>query len=213
LQAIVWGWTSFTWTYAQTYPAALRCIQQGRSLATQNRVVSAWLAAIEAEIQVHLGNSAACRQSLLEAEAGFGQTVSQEIAYLFEFHPLLILGYKGICLQQLYVKEKRETHHYLYEAQAALETALTKEVPLKRKLYYLSGLAGIFARKGEVEMACTSLIESVPLMAQVGTGSKTIRQHVRQVHQLLRAYKDTFSVQALDEHLAPLQIWEAQPDV
>ncbi len=58
LQAIVWGWMSFTWTYAKNYLEALRCVQRARSFAahTMESMTQAWLGAIEAEIQAHLHN-------------------------------------------------------------------------------------------------------------------------------------------------------------
>jgi tetratricopeptide (TPR) repeat protein len=62
LQAIVWGWRSFTWTYAKHYTKALRCVQQARSFATQmtDILTQAWLGAIASEIQACLGNREAC---------------------------------------------------------------------------------------------------------------------------------------------------------
>jgi hypothetical protein len=215
LQAIVWGWTSFTWTYAHSYKAALRCIQQARFLATQtpNRVVRAWLGAVEAEIQAHLYNSDACLQSLSDMEKGFDISPSQDILYLFEFHPALLLGYKGICLQQLYQREKPETHRFLQEAQASLELALASEAPLKRKLYYLSDLAAIYARKGEIENACSYVSESLPLITQIGNGSKTIHQHLLQVRALLQPYEDTLIIQQLDEQMAPFFLWAGKEDL
>ena len=208
LQAIVWGWMSFTWTYAKQYTGALKCVQYARSFAarTTNIITQAWLGAIEAEIQAHLHNTDACLQALRDMEGGIGAIPSQDISYLFEFNPVLLLGYKGICLQQFYQRQKPATHRLLQEAKTALEQALESEAPQKRKLYYLSDLAGVYARQEEVETACAYVIQCIPLMQQIGSGSKTIYKHLLQVRALLQPNEHTSFVQALDEQMAPLLI-------
>lgn len=206
LQALVWGWTSFTWTYAKQYNDALHCIQRASHyvIQTPDRTVQAWLGAVEAEIQAHLQNRDACLQSLQHMEHGFGTTPSQTISYLFEFNPVLLLGYKGVCLQQVYQKEQPETHHFLEEAREALEQALQSNAPMKRRLYYLTDLAGVYARQGEVEKACYYTTQTIPLILQIGNGSKTIQQHLLQTRALLQPYQETTHVQSLDEQMAPL---------
>ena len=206
LQALVWGWVSFTWTYSKQFADALLCLQQANHFATKtpDMIVQAWLGAIDAEIQAHLQDRTACLQSLDLMERAFGATPSQDISYLFEFNPVLLLGYKGVCLQELYRKQEPTTHHFLQEAKEALAQALASDAPVKRKLYYLSDLAGVYARQGEVETACSYVTQTVPLIIQVGNGSKTIRQHLLQARSLLRPYERTSYVQALDERMAPL---------
>jgi hypothetical protein len=86
----------------------------------------------------------------------------------------------------------------------ALAQALASDAPVKRKLYYLSDLAGVYALQGEVETACSYVTQTVPLLMQVGNGSKTIRQHLLQARMLLRPFERTSYVQALDERMAPL---------
>jgi transcriptional regulator with XRE-family HTH domain len=206
LQAIVWGWSSFTWTYAKCYSEALFCVQQARYFAkqTEDIMVQAWLGAIEAEIQAYLYNRKACLQSLKDMERGIGTSPSQGTSYLFEFNPVLLLGYKGVCLQQFYQRQDPTTHSLLRDAQEALELALASEAPAKRKLYYLNDLAGTYAHQGEVEAACSYVLQSIPLTIQVGSGSKTLRSHLLQVRALLQPYEQTSFVQALDEQIAPL---------
>ncbi|HEU0001692.1 MAG TPA: helix-turn-helix transcriptional regulator [Ktedonobacteraceae bacterium] len=206
LQALVWGWMSFTWTYAKQYNDALHCIQQASHYVTQtsDSTVQAWLGAIEAEIQSHLQNREACLQSLINMERGFGTSPSQTISYLFEFNPVLLLGYKGVCLQHIYQKQQPETHHFLEEAKEALEQALQSNTPLKRKLYYLTDLAGVYAHQGEVERACYYTTQTVSLILQIGNGSKTIQQHLLQTRALLQPYQETTHVHTLDEQMAPL---------
>jgi DNA-binding SARP family transcriptional activator len=206
LQALVWGWMSFTWTYAKQFADALLCVQQARFFAIQTHdlVVQAWLGAVEAEIQSHLHNQEACLQALRTMERAIGESPSQEISYLFEFNPALLLGYKGVCLQQFYRKQERATHFFLHESKEALELALSSNAPTKRKLYYLSDLAGAYAREGEVERACAFVGQTVPIIMQVGSGSKTIRQHLLEARSLLQPYEETSSVRSLDEQMAPL---------
>jgi hypothetical protein len=94
----------------------------------------------------------------------------------------------------------------LQEAKEALQQALLRDAPMKRKLYYLSDLAGVHARQGEVEAACSYVTQTVPFLMQLGSGSKTIRQHLLQARSLLQPYERTPSVQALDEQMAPLLV-------
>ncbi|HEU5382250.1 MAG TPA: hypothetical protein VFV38_43100 [Ktedonobacteraceae bacterium] len=210
LQAIIWGWTSFTWTYSQHYQKALHCIQHACHLATSTSdiCIHAWLAAIEAEIQSHLLNRDACEQWLTTLDRSLDVLPSLDTAYLFEFNPVLLLGYKGVCLQRLYQKQEPKTHSFLREAKEALEQALESEAPLKRKLYYLSDLASVYARQGEVEKACAYVTQSLSTVLQIGDGSKNIHKHLFQVHALLQPYKSVASVQTLDGQLNLLHLRE-----
>src|SRR5260221_13191596 len=160
---------SFTWTYAKQCTDALLCGQQARFFATQTHdlVVQAWLGAVEAEIQSHLHNQEACLQALRAMERAIGESPSQEISYLFEFNPALLLGYKGVCLQQFYQKHERAKRSFLREANEALEQALNSNAPTKRKLYYLSDLAEAYAREGEVEKACSYIAQTFPIIMQI----------------------------------------------
>ncbi len=207
LQGIILGWASFTWTYSQQYQKALHCIQSARHLAapTSDMLVQAWLAAIEAEIQAHLLNHDACMECLNILDTSMDVIPLPDTAYLFEFNPVLLLGYKGVCLQRFYQEGKPGTQSYLREAKSALEAALASEAPPKRKLYYLIDLASAYARHGEVERACAYVAQSLPTVLQVG-GSKTIYKHLSQVRALLRPYESTASLQALDEQLHLLQL-------
>lgn len=206
LQAIVWGWVSFTWTYTRQYQEALHCIQQARFLAKQTAspMTQVWLGAIEAEIQAHVQNRVACLQAFDEIERRMSNLPTQDISYLFEFNPTLFLGYKGVCLQQFYRRDDPSTSGFLQASKEALEAALESVAPLKRKLYYLSDLASVYARQGEIERACAYAAQTIPLVLQVGHGSKTIRKHLLSMRMLLQSNEHTPVVQALDEQMAPL---------
>ena len=97
-----------------------------------------------------------------------------------------------------------KAHPFLHESKEALELALSSNAPTKRKLYYLSDLAGAYAREGEVERACAFVGQTVPIIMQDGSGSKTIRQHLLQARSLLQPYEETSSVRSLDEQIEPL---------
>lgn len=203
VQAVIWGWTSFTWTYSQDYQKALYCVQYARHLATPaiSTPIQTWLAAIEAEIQAHLLNRDACIKCLDVLDRSLAVNSSLEVTHLFEFDPALLLGYKGVCLQQFYDAQKPETRGFLQEAKEALEHALVSEAPPRRKLYYFCDLASAYARQREVEKACDYVTQSLPTLLQFGVGSKTIHKHLLQVRLFLQPYKDTVAVRTFDDQL------------
>ncbi len=202
LQAITWGWMSFTWTYALQYHVALRCIQTAHQLAQSltDRLLHIWLAAIEAEIQAHVHDRRACLQCLSVFEREEASPAS-ELAYLIEFRPGLLLGYKGVCLQLLYQRRQPATASLLQEAKEALEHALTLDSPPRRKLYYLSDLASAYARQGEIELACASATQCLDLLTRLGERSQTLQKHLLQLQELLQPYHEVASVRDLDEQL------------
>jgi hypothetical protein len=106
----------------------------------------------------------------------------------------------------MYQQQKPETHILLQEAKVSLEQALASEAPVKRKLYYLTDLAGVYAREGEIEKACAYVAQSLPLIIAIGSGSRTVRCHLFQVRTLLHPYGQTSSVQELDQQMGPLLI-------
>ncbi len=134
LQSISWARMSFTWTYSRQYQKALHCIQYARHLAaaTSDILVQAWLAAVEAEIQAHLLDCDACIQCLNTSDYFMNPAPSSDIAYLFGFNQVLLLGYKGVCLQRFYQEQSPKTHDFLRDAKSALEVALVSKAPLKR---------------------------------------------------------------------------------
>ncbi|WP_052889451.1 AfsR/SARP family transcriptional regulator [Thermogemmatispora carboxidivorans] len=208
LQAVIWGWKSFTWTYASQYRKALHCIQAARQLAPAraDRLLYVWLTAVEAEILAHLGHRDACLQNLRFLEQEGSSAQGSDLAFLVEFQPGLLLGYKGVCLQLLYQRQQLATLGLLREAQGALEQALTTTPPPRRKLYYLSDLASAYARQGEIEHACTYVTQCLALLAQLGEQPRAAQKHLFQVQELLQPYQDVAAVRALKEQLRPFSL-------
>jgi hypothetical protein len=206
LQAVIWGWTSFTWTYERSYQQALHTVQHARSLAsgTAEPLLLAWLGAIEAEIQAHLFHREGCLQALRAMDHESEAVPHSDLSSLFEWNTTLLLGYKGVCLQHLYQRNDVSTAPFLQSAREALELALQSEVPLKRKLYYLTDLASVYARQGAIEPACSYLAQSIPLLQQVGSGAETVRKHLLQARTLLLPYKQVLLVQEIDAQFMPL---------
>jgi tetratricopeptide (TPR) repeat protein len=216
LQAVCGGWQSFTWfgqianRSADDYMHALSCIQEANQIALQSSdvLVQAWLSAIEAEIQAHLCHRDACLKALQRAENALCASSSENTYALFKLNLAQFLGYKGLCLQQFYQKQDRTTHSLLQEAREVLEQAIGNSVLSRRKLTYLSDLAGLYVRQGEIEQAYTYATQCVTLIGQVH--SQMAQQRLLQVHTLLRPYADNSLVQDLDEQMAPLLAGERE---
>jgi hypothetical protein len=181
LEAIVLGWMSFTWLSDHSYNQALLCIQGAVEIAqhTSDRLLVAWLEAIQAEIVLQLSRPDTCLAALHQAEALIEATPVPEHLVLFNLDRKQLWGYQGACLQQLYRKDDPSTYGYLREAQAVLEQAISGSTLIRRKITYLHDLAGIYARKAEIEAACLTLTQSLPLLREIGeqTAKKAIEQN------------------------------------
>jgi len=90
----------------------------------------------------------------------------------------------------------------LQEAKESLEQAITSNALDRRKLTYLNDLAELYARQGEIELACSYATQCIMLIDQFG--SKNAQQRLFQVHHLLQPYKESSYVQALNEQITPL---------
>jgi DNA-binding SARP family transcriptional activator len=204
LQAVCGGWKSFTWINADDYIQALSCVQEANQIAlqTSDSMVQAWLSAIEAEVQAHLSNRNACLNALRRTENSLHAPFSENTYALFKLNLVQFLGYKGVCLQQFYQKHDQTTHSLLQEAREALEQAIGSDALSRRKLTYLSDLAGVYARQGEIEKAYTYACQCITLISKVN--SKMARQRLLQIRSLLQPYEDHSLVQDLDEQIVPL---------
>ncbi len=200
LEAIGWGWISFTWTYAGKMTQALACVQQGRQLVDQGRrtAISAWLAAIEAEIQAHLGNQDACLKALGEAE--YIETV-QENPLCSQFNVEKLAGYQGICYRLLYHPQEAYTASFLVKAQSILQETLARVEPseLRRQALVHTDLASTYAGQGECEQACAHAMQAIVLTAQ--TQSRVAVKRLFSLRREMEPWKDILAVRAFDEHL------------
>lgn len=204
LQAVCGGWKCFTWMNTHDYMQALSCIQEARQRAahTSDLMVQAWLSAIEAEVQAHLADRHACLTSLQQAEKSLGASFSENTYALFRLNPAQFLGYKGVCLQQFYQKDDPTTHRLLQEAREALEQAIKETGIHRRKLTYLSDLAALYARQGEIELAYTYATHCLSSMNRVD--SHMSRQRLLQIRSLLQPYEHHSLVQDFNEQIRPL---------
>ncbi len=112
-----------------------------------------------------------CLQALKNIENCADISSSIEISYLYEFNPSLLLGNRGVCLQQFYRQQNPATYGFFQEAKQCLELALNSNAPTKRKIYYLNDLASAYARQGEIEIACAYAAQSVPMIVHIGIES------------------------------------------
>ncbi|HEU5382853.1 MAG TPA: BTAD domain-containing putative transcriptional regulator [Ktedonobacteraceae bacterium] len=206
LEAIVWGWMSFTWTYEKKPRHALPCIQKARHLAagSSNRMICAWLAAVEAEIQANLGDLDACLSAFRDTEALEEHPSSLEDSYWIHFDRSLLAGYKGICFRRFYRKEDATTHSFLQDAQNSLIEALDRLNPalIRRSPQYHVDIAATYIPQGDIELACNHALQATTIVAQIK--AQTVLQRLLTLRKDLEPWKDTQWVKNVDSHMAPL---------
>jgi len=204
LQAITDGWTCFTWLYTKEYDQARSAIERATKLSRESGdlYLLAWLKATEAEIAVHLHQNSACLDSLKQVEQLSEMPPRPEYLSLFNLNMTQVLGYKGICLQQLYRKEAPATCGFLREAEASLLQAVAAPTSARRLITYLCDLASVYARQNEIEQAAATIACSFTFLGEVP--EKTAERRVVGVRTLLQHASDLPAVQALDEQIAVL---------
>jgi transcriptional regulator with XRE-family HTH domain len=206
LEATAWARMSFTWTYSNNAPEALRCIQRARQLAigNTNSTVQAYLAAVEAEIHAILGNHAACLNALDKAEHGIDQHHSQEDSYWLRFDNSRLAGYKGICFRRLYRPGDAQTGAFLMKSQQALTEALAQLDParIQRQPTLLIDLADTFAVQGDINAVCEYISQAIPLIERIK--SQAGLQRLLNLRQGLNQWQETQYVRNLDSQIADL---------
>jgi DNA-binding SARP family transcriptional activator len=210
LEAIGWGWISFTWTYTGKLKQALACIQAGRRLVARSArtAISAWLAAIEAEIQARLGNQDACLRALGEAAYIEAVEAVQENPLCSQFNVQKLAGYQGICYRLLYRPQVAATAPLLVKAQSILQQTLARVDPieLRRQALIHTDLASTYAQQKECEQACKHAMHAVLITGQTRSGVAV--QRLFSLRRELEPWKDTISVRSFDENLALLTPWK-----
>jgi hypothetical protein len=115
---------------------------------------------------------------------------------LHQFGNAPFRGFQGVCYQVLYHPKKPETHVLLEQARHSLEQALLDTSALAgHKQMYLVDLARVYARLGEVEMACNLTRQTIDLTHQVTR--KHVLQRLTEIQQLLQPWKETRHVKEL----------------
>ena len=201
LQAIAYAWMSFSWTYERQYLEASNAITQALTILTdlnEDRGTFAWLTAVAAEISANLGKYDESCSFLEQAESSLGSSIDQRHVYLHQFSNAQFRGFRGVCYQALYHPKKPETHGLLDQARDALEQALLdSSASIRQKQLYLADLASVYARRGEVEMACTLTKQTVDLMHLAMP--KNVLQRMTEIQQLLWPWKETKYVKDLND--------------
>lgn len=203
LQALVLGWTTFSWTYSHQPYHALVYVQKGSALAQQGHdiVLQSWLAAIEAEIQAHLNHQEACLQALARAEAMESSSLHANRYVLFHsFDDTLFNGYQGACFKRLYDPGDPRSHSLLTRAQQALKQALTTQ----RKANTLIDFSWTLVQHKEIEEACAYASEALELIEQ--RQSRTSLQRLLAVRYDLRPWARLTAVQDLDARIGSLRV-------
>ena len=200
VQGLIYAWMSFTWTYAGSFSLALPCILEAQSLVDQgtDKNAKAWIAAVQAEIYANLSRREDCLQALQRAEHDL-TTSDTDTHCLFGLNHVLLDGYRGACLQELYQRDAPITHPYLREAKEALGRAIKSDTPLRRKRYYLGDLSKIEARCGDIEAACFYASQSLTIPSRIE--SKSMWQRIVDLRSLLRPYQNEAPVRLLETQI------------
>lgn len=203
LQAISSTWMCFTWTDEHNAHEAATQIAQSRFLlkdAHADRRTHAWVAAVAAEAAAQLGNYTECLTLLDQAEDAFAISTDDEESYLHRFSSGQLRGFRGVCYQLLYDPKKRETVELLEQACNTLEKALLDvSASSRQKQLYRIDLACAYARRGEVERACTLASQTAQEARQ--TTANNVLQRLQEVHLLLQPWEKAPPVKYLNEAL------------
>lgn len=202
-QALILGWTTFSWTYADQPREALTYAQGGRAAAKQGDDIflQSWLAAIEAEIQAHLQERGACLQALSQAEK-IEAAPHQDNRYVLYHHfdDSLLNGYRGACFKQLYDATDTQSRHFLQQAQQALLEAVAQ----RRRSNNLVDLSWTLVQQQEIEEACQRAGEALVFIQQ--KQSITSFRRLLAVRHDLAPWAETAAVKGLDERMNALRL-------
>ena len=203
LQAVVLGWTSFSWTYSDEPQQALFYAQKGRALANQGYdvVLQSWLAAIEAEVQASLRNKDACFQALAQAEKMESPSLHENRYALFHyFDNSLLNGYKGACLKRLYDPADPQSRLQLEQGRQVLREA----IKTRPRANNLIDFAWTLAQQKELEEACKYACASLEFIQR--RQSQTSLQRLLALRRDLKPWSELAVVKDLDEHIRRLRL-------
>ncbi len=191
LEAVIYGRRCLTWIYQNRLKAALSCVQHGRSLAIDDKHITIWLTAMEAEIQAKMGKQDDCLASLKSA-ARLRDLPEQKPFYWIHFDVSLLAGYEGACFLRL--AKPIEAHRALTQALTMLDATTNR-----RKPRLLVDLARAYVQQGEIEAACASLLQATDLLHSIK--SPLTHKRLLALRQELHPWQETAPVQKLDEAL------------
>ncbi|GCE27559.1 hypothetical protein KDA_30430 [Dictyobacter alpinus] len=200
LQAVILGRKSFIPLYRGDAENALPLLQEARTNAAGKAadVITAWLWAVEAEVQAHLNNSDDCLHALHQSESLIERGQDGDVSYTFSdlayapFTQSHLLGYKGACYVRL--RQPKKAQIFLNKRLSSMD-----EKRLHKKSITLVDLATTFAQLDEVETACTYAGQALTIIEQ--TGSARVFQRVLAHRHQLEQRKKTTHVKNLDAHI------------
>jgi transcriptional regulator with XRE-family HTH domain len=171
---------------------ALPFLHEAQNKEIHNQRLKPWLSAIEAEIHAMLGNVESCQRSLERAKSVQLPASLADDIYATGFNPSRAAGYEGAC----YVRLRQPEH-----ALPALETAfsLCDPTALRRRSTLLADRGTVYAQLGEVQTACSLILEAVDMTAQ--TKSLVVLQRIYKGRSELDPWKNSAEVKALDERV------------
>ncbi|GLV59811.1 hypothetical protein KDH_66350 [Dictyobacter sp. S3.2.2.5] len=197
LHAVILGRKSFIPLYGGDAETALPLLQEARIQAagTAADVVTAWLWAVEAEVQARLKKADDCLRALHQSERLIERGQSGDVSYTFAdplyspFTQSHLLGYKGACYVRL--QQPRKAQRFLQERLASMD-----ETRIHKKSITLVDLATTFVQMDEVEAACKHAEQALTILEQ--TRSARVFQRVLAYRHQLERRKDTTQVKNLD---------------
>ncbi|WP_338248065.1 hypothetical protein [Dictyobacter halimunensis] len=200
LHAVILGRKSFIPLYGGDAENALPLLQEARTQAagTAADVVTAWMWAVEAEVQARLKNADGCQRALHQSERLIERGRSGEVSYTFadpSYSPFTqshLLGYKGACFVRL--QQPRKAQRFLNERLASMD-----ETRIHKKSITLVDLATTFVQMDEVEAACKHVEQALAILEQ--TRSARVFQRVLAHRHQLERRKNTTHVKNLDARI------------
>ncbi len=197
LWAVGLGRMSLLLIYWDQPREALPLLQEAQQLTVHSPRILCWLAAVQAEVDAHLGDSEACDAALTVAKTLSSQASLGEDRYATGFNPSRLAGYEGACFVRL-----RQPDRALPALQQAL--ALLDPLAIRRQSTLFTDMGIAYAQQGNVQVACKFAIQALAITAQ--TKSLSVLERARQVRKELERWKDTEEVKDLERQLETTSI-------
>ncbi len=171
---------------------ALPLLQEAQQLTVQSPRILCWLAAVQAEVYAHIGDTEACDAALTIAKRLATQASLGEDHYATGFNSSRLAGYEGACFVRL-----RQPDRALPALQRALSLLDPQAIRRQSTLFTDMGIA--HAQQGNVQVACQLAIQALVITTQ--TKSVSVLERVRQVRKELEPWKNTEEVKDLERRL------------
>jgi transcriptional regulator with XRE-family HTH domain len=195
LAAAALGRTSIIHATQEKPSEALSLLKEAQSLAGQRNAFTlcSWLAGEEAEAHAHLQKQKDCEAALAQGEHFVHLIQPQEDSYGIGFTRSRLSAYQGTCYMRLHQPES---------AIKALTQGLnSSESPEVFKRLILADLAEASIQAGDIDRACSYLIQSLELIAH----QNSIRSlgDIRKLRQRLERWSTAQAIKNLDDKLRP----------